>query len=227
MGSDQWPSGRWSNESPETLGMATGSSRCAYETASGRREWLNRDPIAERGGINLYGFVANNPVNYLDTLGLTMVRVGKPMSQKECDDHCTSYCGQFGSTPSSAKITTSTRNFWLPNQNSILGTWIMETTYTCSCDCKNKTKCPFPTFTQGYGQYGIRLPGDWVQGEFSKDSFFKQVDGILTGEEIKYDPHEFDPRIRPHWDYRDPNGQRWRIYPRYGVMYPDFGRGAK
>jgi len=34
------------------------------------QRWLNRDPIYERGGINLYGFVANDPVNILDLYGL-------------------------------------------------------------------------------------------------------------------------------------------------------------
>lgn len=32
--------------------------------------WPSRDPIAERGGLNLYGFVDNNPVNWVDALGL-------------------------------------------------------------------------------------------------------------------------------------------------------------
>jgi len=32
--------------------------------------WLNQDPIEERGGLNLYGFVGNDGVNWLDVLGL-------------------------------------------------------------------------------------------------------------------------------------------------------------
>ena len=32
--------------------------------------WLSRDPIGERGGVNLYGMVGNNPVNAYDILGL-------------------------------------------------------------------------------------------------------------------------------------------------------------
>ena len=39
-----------------------------YDPRHGR--WLSRDPIGERGGLNLYGFVGNNGVNRWDYLGL-------------------------------------------------------------------------------------------------------------------------------------------------------------
>ena len=32
--------------------------------------WLSRDPIGEEGGLNLYGYVGNNPINLWDPLGL-------------------------------------------------------------------------------------------------------------------------------------------------------------
>ena len=41
----------------------------AYDPSTGR--WLNRDPIQERGGLNLYAYVNNNPVDRKDTLGLS------------------------------------------------------------------------------------------------------------------------------------------------------------
>jgi RHS repeat-associated protein len=40
----------------------------AYSPSLGR--WINRDPIGERGGVTLYGYVDNSPVDYLDPSGL-------------------------------------------------------------------------------------------------------------------------------------------------------------
>jgi RHS repeat-associated protein len=34
------------------------------------QRWLNRDPIGEEGGFNIYGFVLNNPVSFYDLFGL-------------------------------------------------------------------------------------------------------------------------------------------------------------
>lgn len=41
----------------------------------GLQRWVNRDRINERGGINLYGFLFNNPINWLDPYGLAIVFV--------------------------------------------------------------------------------------------------------------------------------------------------------
>ncbi|MBI4683442.1 MAG: RHS repeat-associated core domain-containing protein, partial [Nitrospirae bacterium] len=43
-----------------------------YNPSIGR--WITRDPLGEAGGINLYGFVGNNPVNFVDPLGLENLR---------------------------------------------------------------------------------------------------------------------------------------------------------
>ena len=40
-----------------------------YSSDIGR--WFTRDPISERGGPNLYGFVNNTPISRIDKLGLT------------------------------------------------------------------------------------------------------------------------------------------------------------
>jgi RHS repeat-associated protein len=38
-----------------------------YNASTGR--WLSRDPIEEKGGLNLYGFVGNNPISFFDLDG--------------------------------------------------------------------------------------------------------------------------------------------------------------
>jgi RHS repeat-associated protein len=43
----------------------------AYDADLGR--WISRDPIAEAGGINLYGYVLNNPIWAIDPLGLDAI----------------------------------------------------------------------------------------------------------------------------------------------------------
>ena len=41
-----------------------------YDPILGR--WLSRDPIEESGGVNVYGFVANDPLDYTDPAGLAL-----------------------------------------------------------------------------------------------------------------------------------------------------------
>ncbi len=48
----------------------------SYDSDTAR--WLNRDPSAERGGVNLYGYVRDNPINLLDPLGFDPF--GNPVS---------------------------------------------------------------------------------------------------------------------------------------------------
>ncbi len=40
----------------------------AYDPTTGR--WLSRDPIGEAGGLNLYAYTGNNPINFIDKSGL-------------------------------------------------------------------------------------------------------------------------------------------------------------
>src|SRR5262249_2359875 len=34
------------------------------------QRWINRDPISERGGINLYSYLENNSIDWIDPFGL-------------------------------------------------------------------------------------------------------------------------------------------------------------
>ena len=52
--------------------------RRLYNPTTGR--WLSKDPIEEDGGLNLYGFVYNSPLNFWDMLGLDPEEILRPGS---------------------------------------------------------------------------------------------------------------------------------------------------
>ena len=64
------PSGRKPSCQRSRFTIATGYSLRRYEIASGRAEWISRDPIWERGGNNIYGFTSNRSINTYDIFGL-------------------------------------------------------------------------------------------------------------------------------------------------------------
>jgi RHS repeat-associated protein len=47
-----------------------------YAPSIGR--WMSLDPLGEAGGLNLYGFVQNDPVNWIDPYGLTITTLPFP-----------------------------------------------------------------------------------------------------------------------------------------------------
>lgn len=87
--------GRFFSLAAEHVGEESRSSRnrigekrpCDYDVASGVTDygfryydpvtgrWPSRDPIAESGGLNLYGMVNNDAINSVDGLGLKQVTI--------------------------------------------------------------------------------------------------------------------------------------------------------
>jgi hypothetical protein len=51
-------------------GLTLAPPRAAGYYDPGVQRWINRDPIEEEGGLNLYGVVANDPIGSTDSLGL-------------------------------------------------------------------------------------------------------------------------------------------------------------
>lgn len=59
-----------------TDGSGTVHYRGDYDPYAGR--WVNRDPMQEQAGLNLYAYVDNNPVNATDPLGLYQSSINTP-----------------------------------------------------------------------------------------------------------------------------------------------------
>ena len=95
---------------PSGLNLATYR---AYSPSLGR--WINRDPIEEKGGLNLYEYAANLPTSVVDPSGLTWYPVGTfaPMINTTpgnltmgCIDVVNNAVGTHGSRPELAPHTT-------------------------------------------------------------------------------------------------------------------------
>jgi hypothetical protein len=53
------------------------------------QRWVNRDPIGERGRINLHLFLRNEPIDAIDFFGLIpFVRKCDPSEMKDCEFKC-------------------------------------------------------------------------------------------------------------------------------------------
>jgi RHS repeat-associated protein len=69
-----------------------------YDPVTGR--WPSRDPIGERGGLNLYGFSANSALDKIDVLGL----IHFPGPQTPLDEvDCSPRCGNASYDPSAGQ----------------------------------------------------------------------------------------------------------------------------
>jgi len=67
-----------------------------YNPSTGR--WLSRDPLKERGGVNLYNFCGNNPVNSFDVNGLLCSHVNVKLLRG------TFYVGPYDLHPSAVTL---------------------------------------------------------------------------------------------------------------------------
>ena len=70
-GSDQSASGRFADAPPTEHDCISIAEPSGYESAPSRTTWLSRDPIGEDGGVNLYQYVYDNPLGWIDPEGLS------------------------------------------------------------------------------------------------------------------------------------------------------------
>jgi RHS repeat-associated protein len=182
-----------------------------YDPETGR--WTTRDPIGfEAGATNLYGYVAGDPVNSIDPAGLdgegisnAIAGWGDEYTFGATDfirdklginnvDKCSAAYkgGQIGGmlTPSPGKLITAAKN----GRRAATG----------GRGAKGDPH-PDPSPTAPFGKPGPDY--EW-RGPKDKGSWYNPK----TGEYWRPDPHHGPPH-GPHWDYRDPDGNEWRVYP--------------
>lgn len=85
-----------------------------YDPSTGR--FLSRDPIGEKGGANLYAFVDNNPVVYLDPFGLSGSGLGfSSDGEYYFDGHIFGYTSQG----SASGLQTGTLSAWFSQSGTV------------------------------------------------------------------------------------------------------------
>jgi hypothetical protein len=149
------PSGRPCADLDLSWENAMGSVQYTYRNASGRAEWLSRDPLGEGVGSNLYGYVSNNPVNFWDPLGLTPGDQFSTLNAAAVD--ALNY-----SNPDSISENTEYGGTLYQNANG---------TYSASLPTKGSSTGVNPLVA--YPPQGTTLVGDYhTHGDYSKPGWF-------------------------------------------------------
>jgi RHS repeat-associated protein len=78
---------RFSSKEHDATGLAYYGYRY-YSPELGR--WINRDPMGERGGVNLFGSLKNSPVHYVDPSGLKCCCCCVEKVEADCRERITS-----------------------------------------------------------------------------------------------------------------------------------------
>ena len=109
------------------------TAQAFYNPSTGR--WLSRDPIVEKGGINLVSFVANDSTDRIDSLGHLAFNGCSASQQTQLQSDFNTYCGKLKtSLPGCCKNSSILKRLEYICQNSQEYTIKCESAATGSCD---------------------------------------------------------------------------------------------
>jgi len=124
----------------------------------GLQRWINRDPIGEAGGFNLYRFADNNPISQFDALGLVPKPPPLPPGM-DYDPNCYAKCGKqwLGENLLCTALTVGTVAFciWQPALcaayvaqigAAVVACYAAAEVHYAAClgSCVITKKCPYP-----------------------------------------------------------------------------------
>jgi hypothetical protein len=107
------------NRTPGSVRGRPGNRAFLPRYSSWMARWLNRDPIGEDGGVNLYGMAENNTINLCDYLGHVAV--------------------DFSYDENPAQVPVLNRR--IPPWNTQGLTRVSKAQVSCWCDCSNTVSC--------------------------------------------------------------------------------------
>ena len=155
-GCDQFASGQDIGAGSQSLGNATGFGGCGCESASGRHGWLNQDPIGERGGINLYRFAGNNPVNKVDPFGLQVppqvIEVLESPEAQELEEviEADAEAAAEATEAEAESIWSKTVDYFSKAKQTTLNKGLGQSAENATCPLKNTTRIPSLNGTAKY-----------------------------------------------------------------------------
>jgi len=136
-----------------------------YDPSHGR--WLNRDPIEESGGLNLYGFVGNSPGDEFDYMGLwIVVRNGEEKADATAEEGDT-----IDTLAPLVGLDASDYNAWLTSEDRPMPSNAEEEL------CGKSFKIPNTIYAPYNGHFGAI--GRWAERYISKTAAYER-DGYLV-----------------------------------------------
>jgi len=202
-----------------------------YDPETGR--WTARDPIAEQGGLNLYGMVGNDAVDKVDYLGFADIEFEVTRTSyspyetlsswkvySNSAKSCESLTGLgiepgwgFYTFEPSADYTDTPKNYPIPNDVYLAGYGISDKTSIRAFFTPNFIKINRDEAASKYNSYLSNLRG-WEMEMKKANGFFSQT--------VPNIPKPPEPKLIDEQDYQDLlNGRKPELYKQ------NFGLNAK